>query len=64
MISCDGNRASIQRAITEALSTSFREKCRNSVNPYGEGGSSSKILNIILSENLNDLVFKSFFDIK
>lgn len=64
VINCDGNKASIQRAITEALSTSFREKCCNSVNPYGEGGSSSKIVNIILSENLNDLVFKSFFDIK
>ncbi|XEI34056.1 UDP-N-acetylglucosamine 2-epimerase [Aeromonas veronii] len=64
VISCNGSRGSIQGAIREALSTSFREKCRNSVNPYGEGGGSSKIVNIILSENLNDLIFKSFFDIK
>lgn len=64
VISCDGKRASIQNAINEALSDSFKEICRSSANPYGEGDSSNKILNIILNENLNDLVFKSFFDIK
>lgn len=64
VINCDGTKNSIQNAINKALSDSFKEKCRNSVNPYGEGDSSSKILNVILNEDLNDLVFKSFFDIE
>ncbi|MCL1139597.1 UDP-N-acetylglucosamine 2-epimerase [Shewanella pneumatophori] len=64
VINCDGDKDSIQGAIAEALSVSFREKCLRSKNPYGEGDSSRKILNTILTANLDGLVFKSFFDIK
>lgn len=64
VISCDGKSDSIQNAINEALSNSFKEKCCSSINLYGEGDSSNKILNVILNENLDVLVFKSFFDIK
>ncbi|MCL9775529.1 UDP-N-acetylglucosamine 2-epimerase [Vibrio methylphosphonaticus] len=64
VINCDGDKTSILAAITESLSDSFRDKCLQSQNPYGEGNSSNKILNTILTESLDDLVYKSFFDIK
>lgn len=64
VISCEGDGSSILSAIDQALSYSFKEKCLNSSNPYGEGDSSEKILSTILNANLDGLVFKSFFDIK
>ena len=62
VINCDGSQKSIQNAITLALSSLFQAKCRDSVNPYGEGDSSHKILNKIINMDLDGLVFKSFFD--
>ena len=62
VVSCSGDRGSILRAIDEALSKKFKKKCQNAKNPYGEGDSSSKILRTILTEELDGLVFKSFFD--
>lgn len=64
VISCDGRSNSITNAIDTALSDSFKQFCLNSVNPYGDGGSSKKILKTILSVELKDLVFKSFYDIR
>lgn len=62
VINCDGSQKSIQNAIALALSSLFQAKCRDSVNPYGEGDASHKILNKIINMDLDGLVFKSFFD--
>lgn len=64
VISCAGDKSSILNAIDKGLSSEFKEKCFNSQNPYGEGDSSDRIINIILNTSLDGLVFKSFFDIK
>lgn len=64
VISCKGGKASILKAINTALSSEFKEKCLSCHNPYGKGGSSEKILKIIQNTRLDDLVFKSFFDIR
>ncbi len=62
--SCKGDKSSILKAIDEVLSAEFKKICRNSQNPYGEGDSSDRILNIIQNTRLDGLVYKSFFDIK
>jgi UDP-N-acetyl-D-glucosamine 2-epimerase, UDP-hydrolysing len=62
VINCGGNEKSIVNAINKALSDVFREKCKLSKNPYGDGDSSSKIVKIIQNINLDGLVHKSFFD--
>jgi UDP-N-acetylglucosamine 2-epimerase len=46
------------------LSKDFREKCLGEHNPYGSGGSSERILDIIKSISLDDLVMKKFYDVK
>lgn len=45
----------IKRAIKKALSKSFNKKIKNIKNPYGSGGSSKKIINILKSIKLNKI---------
>lgn len=63
VINCEGDYDSIADALKQALSPKFRNTCLNSTNPYGDGGSSKKILEKILSSDLKGLVFKSFYDL-
>ncbi|MEZ9845383.1 UDP-N-acetylglucosamine 2-epimerase [Vibrio breoganii] len=62
VIHCDGDEKSIEDAIELALSEDFKNRCKTSINPYGDGSASSKILNTILSADLEGLLFKKFFD--
>lgn len=64
VINCDGDEQSITKALRMALSPEFNDNCQRSKNPYGEGNSSEKILNTILTSDLEGLVYKSFFDIE
>ena len=64
VINSDEDVISITRALKKALSKDFKEKCLSEHNPYGSGGSSEKILDIIKSISLDDLVMKKFYDIK
>ena len=64
VINCSGDKLSILRAIEKGLCEGFKKKCQYFENPYGHGGSSDKILDIIINKDLDNLVFKSFFDIK
>ncbi|MBU3090453.1 UDP-N-acetylglucosamine 2-epimerase, partial [Clostridium gasigenes] len=64
VINCNPSKADIVNAINISLSKEFREKIKNSINPYGDGNTSSKIINIIkqaLSQNIN--LKKKFYDI-
>ncbi len=61
VIHCDTSLASITQAIELATSHKFREKARETVNPYGQGNSSSRVIEMI--KNLNEPAQKSFFDI-
>lgn len=64
VINSDEDVSSIKRALKKALSKDFREKCLSEHNPYGSGGSSKKILDIIESISLDDIVMKKFYDVK
>lgn len=49
--------------IRKALASSFRDVAANTVNPYGTGGASGKIKDILKETDLNGLLGKRFFDI-
>lgn len=54
VIDVDFDTAKILGAIREALSPAFRAKMKDCVNPYGDGRSSERILNILLNTKIDD----------
>lgn len=51
-------------AIQRALSETFQNKLASVKNPYGEGGASSKILKVLKSYPLDNIIKKQFYDIQ
>lgn len=62
IIDCDESISSIKNAINKAMSEDFKNKCSTEDNPYGSGGSSDKILNIIKSVPIDNIIIKKFYD--
>ena len=63
IINCQPLRDSISKAIDFSEVPEFKLKLINLKNPYGEGGASKKILSIIKSHNLDNIIKKSFYDL-
>ncbi|TVL99725.1 MAG: UDP-N-acetylglucosamine 2-epimerase (hydrolyzing) [Candidatus Brocadia sp. WS118] len=63
VIDANPKQLEIVEAINKALSESFQQILPSVMNPYGEGGASWKIKNIIKSFNLEDILKKSFHDL-
>ncbi len=63
VINCNEDQESIRLALEKALSPKFKDVCRKANNPYGNGGSSNKILDTIKSIPLNNIVFKKFYNL-
>ncbi|PHS33938.1 MAG: UDP-N-acetylglucosamine 2-epimerase (hydrolyzing) [Sulfurovum sp.] len=64
VINCDDNKKSILDAFKYLYSNEFKELLQNTKNPYGDGVASQKILDIIKSVDLNNILKKSFYDLK
>ena len=64
VISCDAKVKDIKKSIDKAISRGFKEKIKNSKNPYGDGKSSKKIVNFVKKVDLNNILMKSFFNLK
>jgi len=64
VINCDSNKKSINDAFTKLYTSKFHKVLLNVNNPYGNGGASKKIKNIIKKVVLDNMLKKSFFDIK
>lgn len=64
VIDCDPTIASIKKAINKLYSRPFQENLKTVKNPYGEGGASNKILEIIKNYSIEKLIFKKFCDLK
>lgn len=64
VISCDSNIFSINNAFTELYSSEFQNTLSYIVNPYGEGGASTKIKDVLKKIALKDILKKSFYDLK
>ena len=63
VIDCDPMEDKICEAIDMALSNEFQETCQMASNPYGNGGASNKILEIISRIDLNEILKKRFYDL-
>lgn len=63
VINCSSEPHEIQNAIKRLYSPIFRESLRNTINPYGDGGASEKITEIIKKFSLHGLLNKKFYDI-
>jgi len=64
IITCLPKKENIDSAIVKLYSPKFQEIINNVINPYGKGGASKKITKIIKDFNLDNIVKKSFFDLK
>lgn len=64
VINCEPIKSDIKKAIEIALSKEFKEKAKNTINPYGDGNTSGKIIEKIRDFILNDKVNlkKQFYD--
>ena len=64
VIDCNTHFKDIIRAIQYCLDKKNLKKIKKTFNPYGNGGASLKIINILKKKNLKKLIIKKFFDIK
>jgi GDP/UDP-N,N'-diacetylbacillosamine 2-epimerase (hydrolysing) len=62
VISCNPTRESITFAILKLYDPVFNASLESVVNPYGDGGAVEKILHILKSISLDELIKKTFFD--
>ena len=63
IIDCKPNTQQILAAIKRALSKDFIAKIKNTINPYGEGGSSVKIVKVLEKINISEFKIKKFYDL-
>lgn len=63
VINCGASKDEICDALEELYSESFRLKLKSCRNPYGEGGASVKIVNVLREVNLESIVQKHFYDL-
>ena len=64
VIDCSTQTKSIVKAIKFALNSTNKRKIKNIQNPYGTGGASKKIINILKHKKLDNIILKEFFNIK
>jgi GDP/UDP-N,N'-diacetylbacillosamine 2-epimerase (hydrolysing) len=63
VISCGSDTEDINIAFKKLYSNKFTNDLLDVINPYGNGGASEKIKNIIKNINLENILKKSFYDI-
>jgi GDP/UDP-N,N'-diacetylbacillosamine 2-epimerase (hydrolysing) len=63
VIDCELKRDNILLAIAKSYSQSFRRTLATVVNPYGDGGASERIVQILESVNLRGVDRKVFYDL-
>ena len=64
VIDCEPNKSSIKQAFNKLYSKEFQKTLANTVNPYGDGCVSKKIVDILKSVDLENILKKSFYDLK
>jgi GDP/UDP-N,N'-diacetylbacillosamine 2-epimerase (hydrolysing) len=60
VIDCEPSQAEIKHALDVLYSLDFQHKLSTVTNPYGDGGASNKVLEVIRDKDLSDLVKKRF----
>jgi len=64
VIDCNSDIDSINNGFKKLYSSDFKNILVNATNPYGEGGASKKIKEVIKDINLENILKKSFYDVK
>lgn len=64
IIDCESNKESILKSFIKLYSKEFQKNLENVTNPYGDGCASQKIIEEIKKTNLNNILKKSFYDLK
>lgn len=63
VIDCEPIKSSITKALNKAYSPEFQESIASLKSPFGSGGTVEKIIDILLSTDLSNILKKHFFDI-
>ncbi len=63
VIDCDADRQSITSALQQLYSPEFQATLKTIRNPYGEGGASEKVIDILRNYPLETILKKSFYDL-
>jgi GDP/UDP-N,N'-diacetylbacillosamine 2-epimerase (hydrolysing) len=63
VINCQPTRASISSAIKTLYSDEFQRSLADARNPYGDGGASERVVNVLRSVDLKDITKKKFADL-
>lgn len=63
VIDCASNYESVKHALNRLYEPEFRSSLLKTINPYGNGGASKKILEVLRAHSFENLIKKSFFDI-
>ena len=63
VINCPAEREEISAALKNLYSPEFQAELANVSNPYGNGGASVRVLEIIKAAELNSLLHKPFYDL-
>lgn len=64
IIDCEPNKDSILKSFEKLYSKEFQETLKTTINPYGDGCASKKIVEILKSVDLENILKKSFYDLK
>lgn len=63
VINCEPTKASIINALTRLYSNDFQSNLSQVVNPYGVGGASKKVVDILKNYPINSVIKKTFYDL-
>lgn len=61
VIDCDPDKKSITNSLNKAFSSEFQNIVKETINPYGNGGASNKIIKILEEYNFKNILKKSFY---
>ncbi|MCT7546485.1 UDP-N-acetylglucosamine 2-epimerase [Aliarcobacter cryaerophilus] len=64
VIDCEPNKDSILKSFEKLYSKEFQETLKTTINPYGDGYASKKIVEILKNVDLKNILKKSFYDLK
>ncbi len=64
VINCQPTATCIREALNKLFDPAFRSALKQTINPYGNGGASDKIIKILRSCSTEKLLKKSFYDIR
>ena len=64
VIDCEPNKDSILNSFEKLYSKEFQETLKTTINPYGNGCASKKIVEIIKNVYLENILKKSFYDLR